>query len=118
MAGKGHKKRPLDPEKFGVGYDRVFGKKPLPKGGVRLRCVGGTWYRLDEAPVVRKNDATNLRSKSLGCFPKQIGEFGREFGDLGVKFDPVNGDAIIPNRQAKLAMLKRRGMHDCDEIRG
>lgn len=91
-------------------YERVFGKQKKHPPAGRTR-IGGP-------AVVRKADNVHFRSVALGCAVKQIPQFTRRYGDLGIRFDPTNGDAILPSRPAKLQMMKRRGMMDHDEVRG
>jgi len=103
------------------GHRRVFGQKPLPKGGRYVMRGGRLVLHDPTAPVpaeLRCKDNVNIRSIASGINPDQKAEFERKFGHLGVKYHPVTGDAYYKDRAAKLRVLKARGYHDSDEVRG
>jgi len=122
-AGKGSARRPGNPEAYGKGHERLFGKRALPKGGrqilVRGRWVDPREMTGEDTAVRRKNDAHNIRSMSAGIHPDQIPEFEHKYppGE-GVTVDAATGEVIFRDRQARLKHLKARGLHCNDEIKG
>jgi hypothetical protein len=100
--------------------DRIFGDRPR-----RPWCSGkyvwrnGKWQRVtDPKDLPREHDNGDIRSLASGVHPDQIPEAEARFGRLGVTFDRRTGDAIYESRRAKLRVLKARGYHDNDEVRG
>jgi len=101
-------------------------KRYIPRGrkmrSGRYVLRGGRLVRVTEPLAARaKDDAHDIVSKNLGCPPHQRADFERRFGHLGVKFVQDNDyhcSAILPDRSARLKLLKARGMHCFDEIRG
>jgi len=119
-AGKGDSTRPTDRNAFGTNHEAIFGVRDhqAHAGATTLIADPKTGHlRKLKAGESRgkKNDNTNFVSKAMGCSPKQVPAMMKRHGDLGVKYDP-NGNVIFPNRKAKLAMMKRRGMIDHDEV--
>lgn len=113
----------IDPEKFRKGYGAIdfSDADPLPPSrSGRYVVRKGKLVSVEEAGYdgVRKRDATNMRSDAAGIHPDQVPEWNREFAGTGTQFDPVTGEAVFKNRQAKLKHLKARGMVDFNEVRG
>lgn len=95
-------------------YEAIFGHaEPTAKRGT---------YVLRDGELVRghvvKDDAHNLRSLGLGVSLDQIPEATKLYRGKGVTFDPVTGDAIFRDRNARIQHLKDRGWHCKDEVRG
>lgn len=107
-----------DRDAFRDGWERVFGGKdrePIESGQYVLR--GGKLVKARAADL-READNCNIESLASGCHPSQVKEFNRKFGHMGVKFHPKTGNAIYKDRRSKLRVLKARGYHDRDEVRG
>lgn len=114
MAGKGSTTRPTDHEKYARAYKRIFGTE-----AARIRRNRRRSTRRQRAKNRgRKHDSRNFRSFCSGVAPAQAAEMTKEFGHLGVKYDPVSGDAIYKDRNAKIRVLNARGYHDMQEVRG
>lgn len=78
----------------------------------------GHWIPAGDARQRRKQaDNKDFESNALGCHPNQVEDFNRRFGDLGVRYSS-DGKCHLPDRQAKLALMRRRGMVDFDEVQG
>jgi len=111
-----------DRKKFAQGWQRIFGGKQSKTMHGRLVLVDGKLVPLATvARRLRKRDATQIASENSGCLPRQAAEFNRRFGHMGVKFvqtEPNWCSAVYEDRNAKLRVLKHRGYHDRDEIRG
>lgn len=125
--GKGDRPRISDVKAFRAGMDRICGEHTRREG--RSFYVNGRWIHEDDiatdhakkvelARKQRVKDNVNIRSTASGVAVSQVAEATRRFGHLGVKFDPATGDAIYADRQAKLRVMKARGIHDRQETQG
>ena len=116
-AGKGERRRAGDNAAFRANHARIFGAdKRTGYGGLYVYRDGGL-VRVPKG-THKKQDSKNFVSNALGCNPKQVPDFNRRFEHTGVTWNPVTGKAQIPDRPAKLHLMKIRGMHDHEEVRG
>ena len=64
----------INKKKYDANYDRIFGKKPLPKGG-KFRIVDGVMVPIAEAPVVKatpNGDTVNVTNVGVGITPDRL----------------------------------------------
>lgn len=68
----------------------------------------------------RAMDSHNIASEAMGCAPKQVKQFNENLvksGIAGAKYDR-DGTLHMRDRATKFKVMKVRGMHDRDEVRG
>ena len=118
MAGKGCKTRPFNRKKYGNNYEDAFGHSKACKDSGKFVVRNGVLVAVGGIAGLRQADSKNIRSVSMGINPSQIPKFKKEFAGMGVKFDSTNGNLIFKDRKSKLAVMKKRGMYDKDEVCG
>ena len=124
----------IDRKKNAEGHERIFGSKKKAKSGT-YHMVKDTEHpdghlvheddltedhRRQLKAGTRKRDTDDIQSEAMGCAPSQVGHFNRELSKAGIsgaKFDP-GGTLHMKGRKTKLDVMKARGLHDRDEVRG
>ena len=108
-------------------YDRIadWQGEPRAKTG-RYLFVKGEWVHESDLTLKqrtrggRKFDTADIASEAMGCSPDQVKEFNQNLVKAGIsnaQYDP-GGTLHMKGRDTKFKVMKSRGFHDRDEVRG
>lgn len=114
-----------DPQAYKKGYEAIDWGEPEPRRTGRHIMFDGRLIHINELPHklrahYRKADNKNFESVAMGCSPDQILGFKADLakaGISGVDFTP-EGNMVLADRKTKHEVMRLRGLHDKDEIKG
>ena len=96
--------------------------RPMADSDKPMTCVCGQKMRRDYGAEKHgmSGELPEWTSVNAGVNPDQVAECNQMYAHLGVRFDPKNGNAIVPGNNRR-RFLKERGvdeLHDAPKRRG
>ncbi len=133
IGGDARKEGVMTPEgrkRYRDNYDNIKGfGGPKGKPGTYHQVEGGDLVHEDDLTKeqllqvigrTRSMDTADIASEAMGCSPDQVKEFNQNLVKAGIsnaQYDP-GGTLHMKGRDTKFKVMKSRGFHDRDEVRG